>query len=168
MDKDNLVRRVKVQPHKLLGQTNMPQSKERTIHDLALLKAINTKDNTVPDCTTSSNITPEAKIPLSSSASYDREMFCSDPSERPKALYSKTSIPCSLQTPEQLIDQTQMTEEEISAIQNTASVFLNKIHKLQAKHSKLNSDATSFNPSLFRANKKSHTKKKLRWKVQLT
>ena len=116
-----------------------------------LLKAINAKDNPVPNCTTSSNTPPEAKILLSSTASYDREMLCNNPSERPTALSNDNIMPCSLQTPEQLIDQPQITEEEITTIQNTASASLNKIHRLRqyAKHSNLNLDATPFNPSVF-------------------
>ena len=164
-DKDGLVRRVMVQPHKRHEQSNTPQARERAIHDLVLLKAINAKDNPVPDCTTSSSTPPEAKILLRSTTSYDREMFCNNPSERPKATYTNTSTPCSLQTPKQLIEQPKITEEEIATIQDTASAFLNKITKLR-QQPKLNPEAVPFNPSVF------HTKikpqKKLRWKINLT
>ena len=118
-DKDGLVRRVMVQPHKQQDQAKMPQVKERAIHDLVLLKAINAKDNPVPDCTTSSNTPSEAKVLLTSTAHYDREMFCNDPTERPKATYTNKSSPCSLQTPKQLIERLPINEEQISTIQNS-------------------------------------------------
>lgn len=50
-DKDGLVRRVYVQPHKKQGQVATPQLKERAIHDLVLIKAIPafiTRIQTVP------------------------------------------------------------------------------------------------------------------------
>ena len=74
-------------------------------------------------------------------------------------------MPCSLQTPEQLIEQPQITEEEIATIQNTASAFLNKITKLR-QQSKLNPEAAPFNQSVFHT--KAKTQKKLRWKINLT
>ena len=52
MDRDNLVRRVMVQPHKKPGQETIPKPKERATHDLVLLKAITAKDNPAPDTTT--------------------------------------------------------------------------------------------------------------------
>ena len=90
--------------------------------------------------------------------------------KHPNALSTDKLMPCSLQTPEQLIEQPQITEEEITTIQNTANAFLNKIHRLrqQAKNSKLNPEAAPFNPSVFCTNAKNNTKKKLRWKIQLT
>ena len=120
------------------------------------MKAINAKDNPVPDCTTSSNTPLEAKVLLTSTAQYDREMFSNDPTERPKATYTNTSSPCSLQTPEQLIEQPQITEEDIATIQNTANAFLNKITRLR-QQSKLNPEAAPFNPSVF--NTKAKTQK---------
>ena len=46
LDKDNLVRRVIVQPHKKQGQTTTPKPRERAIHDLVLIKSLIAKDNT--------------------------------------------------------------------------------------------------------------------------
>ena len=130
-DRDGLVRRVKLQPHKLPGKTNTPQAKERAIHDLVLLKAITAKDNPSPDSTTSSKLLPEARVLLSSIAPEDRKMFWNDQTERTKNLFTEKSTPCSLQTPNQLIEQPQITEEEVTTIQNTASAFINKIHRLR-------------------------------------
>ena len=75
---------------------------------------------------------------------------------------------CSLQTPEQLIEQSQLTGKEIAALQNVADAFSNKIDRLrrQAKQFKLNPEAAPFNPSVF--NTRSKTQKKLRWKINLT
>ena len=81
-DKDGLVRRVFVQPHKKQGQTSTPQLKERAIHDLVLIKAITAKDNPYPDSTTSKNAPPEAKILICSFTNEDRT------SERQGALQS--------------------------------------------------------------------------------
>ena len=75
MDKDNLVRKVMVQPHKKPGHTVCPAPKERAIHDLVLLKAITAKDNPTPDTTTAPNAPPEASVFLCSILEDDPELF---------------------------------------------------------------------------------------------
>ena len=64
-DKDDLVRRVIVQPHKKQGQERTPQPKERAIHDLVLIKAITAKEIPGPDETSLNNAQEELKALLS-------------------------------------------------------------------------------------------------------
>ena len=61
-DKDKLVRRVIVQPHKKPGQDSAPSAKERAIHDLVLLKAFTMMDNPPPDTTKIPSAPKEATI----------------------------------------------------------------------------------------------------------
>ena len=82
-DKDGLVRRVYVQPHKKQGQTSAPQLKERAIHDLVLIKALCAQDNPYPDSITIKTAPSEAKILKSSFTPEDRKILWNDPQESP-------------------------------------------------------------------------------------
>ena len=81
VDKDGLVRKVTVQPHKRPGQSNYPQPRERAIHDLVLIKSFTAQDNPSPDCTTSRKAPEEAKTLFCSVSAAERELFVSDARE---------------------------------------------------------------------------------------
>ena len=95
-DKDGLVRRVYVQPHKKQGQVATPQLKERAIHDLVLIKAITAKDNPYPDSTTIKTAPSEARVLKSSFTHEDRKMFWNDPMESPKLRFSEENKTCPI------------------------------------------------------------------------
>ena len=94
MDKDNLVRKVMVQPHKKLGNQVCPAPKERAIHDLVLLKAITAKDIPTPDITTAPNAPPEANFFLCSILEDDPELFQIFPEERQANALTATTTSC--------------------------------------------------------------------------
>ena len=62
-DKDGLVRRVIVRPHKQKGKTMTETPREWAITELVLIKAINTKDE--PELNTDTQLVPVAQEPLS-------------------------------------------------------------------------------------------------------
>merc|ERR1712074_520308 len=143
-DKDNLVRRVIVQPHKRQGQTKTPQPKERAIHDLVLLKAVSAKDNPGPDDIRLTNAPAEARALLSNITIAERELFSNDPNERPQQQPKKNQF-----------QQTKgprkepLTNKEISYLQNTASALLQKIQtsRTNKQPPKLNPLASPFKPT---------------------
>ena len=179
-DKDGLVRRVFVQPHKKQGQSTTPQLKERAIHDLVLIKAITAQDNPYPDSTTIKTAPSEAKILKSSFNPEDRKIFWNDPKESPKFRYSENI------TSPILPDDTQhvLSEEEISNLQQTASALLDKIQSMRENDRKLDLDpkAPPFIPQMTilataqihdqpktkpSTSKELNNKKSLRWCPQL-
>ena len=94
VDKDNLVRKVLVQPHKKPDQNVCPKPKERAIHDLVLLKAITAKDNPTPDSTTEPNAPPGANVFLCSILEDDPELFENFSAERQPYAFSTATEPC--------------------------------------------------------------------------
>ena len=147
-DKDGLVRRVYVQPHKKQGQVSAPQLKERAIHDLVLIKSITAKDNPYQDSTTIKTAPSEAKILKCSVTTEDRKMFWNDPMESTKLGFSKNiTSPISPDDTQHVLSP---TEEEISNLQQTAVALLEKIQSLRQNDEKhdLDPKAPPFIPQM--------------------
>ena len=140
-DKDGLVRRVFVQPHKKQGQTTTPQLKERAIHDLVLIKAITAQDNPYPDSTTIKTAPSEAKVLKCSFTKEDRKLFANDPQERPNLFSSdKMTSRTSQDVTQPVLPIDSPTEEEIFNLQTTANALLNKIKSMRQTENKIKLD----------------------------
>ena len=140
VDKDNLVRKVMVQPHKKPGQNSCPKPKERAIHDLVLLKAITAKDKPNPDTTTVPNAPPEARVLLCSILADDPELFKIYPEEcqtRPPMPNTNTSPKVAPIMP----------QDDAIFLQTSATALLHKIHELRREEpGTLNPEAPPLTP----------------------
>ena len=147
MDKDNLVRKVLVQPHKKPDQKVCPKPKERAIHDLVLLKAITAKDNPTPDTTTAPNAPPEANVFLCSILEDDLELFKIYPEEcQTHAPLTDTAItPTTGSIQQPTIEQ--LPQDDVAFLQTSADALLHKINTLRGeKPCDLNPQAPPFTP----------------------
>ena len=84
-DKDTLVRRVMVKPHKRPNQNIDPAPRERAIHDLVLIKSITSPDHPHQDSSQHKDAPEEALAFRTSFQVIERGLFPSIPDKPPKS-----------------------------------------------------------------------------------
>merc|ERR1712020_612285 len=128
-DKEKLVRRVIVQPHKKPGQNSAPSAKERAIHDLVLLKAFTMMVNPPPDTTKIPSAPKEAKLMMTHHRILDNELYVHDPKDQSKfnniVVLPTKELENPIQQPTPPVGP--FTHEESDFLQNTVAALLSKI-----------------------------------------
>ena len=156
-DKDTLVRRVMVKPHKRPNQTLDPAPRERAIHDLVLIKSITSPDHPHQDSSQHKDAPEEASAFRTSFQVLERGLFPSIPDKLPKSQNHNpigSQYSC-IQQPTKMIEP--IPEKDITFLQSTSDAILQRISDI--RKNSLNTK----NPNSIPLNQPSNCYPKLEW-----
>ena len=156
-DKDTLVRRVMVKPHKRPNQTLDPAPRERAIHDLVLIKSITSPDHPHQDSSQQKDAPEEASAFRTSFQVLERGIFPSIPDKLPKSQNHNpigSQYSC-IQQPTKMIEP--IPEKDITFLQSTSDAILQRISDI--RKNSLNTK----NPNSIPLNQPSNCYPKLEW-----